>query len=68
MIPGQNGNHIEVRLIPNFHPTNIQPMWHGYLQLVLQLKSVVAYDNVAWSFVIGFTTKKCIQMRCFTIG
>jgi hypothetical protein len=29
-------------------------MWHNDLWLVLLLKSVVTYDDVAWSFVIGF--------------
>lgn len=55
-------------LIPTFIPTNIQPMCHGHLWLVLQLKSVVTYDDVAWSFIIGFMTKKCNCMKCFIIG
>ncbi len=29
-------------------------MWHNDLWLVLLLRSVVTYDDVAWSFVLGF--------------
>jgi hypothetical protein len=43
-------------------------MWHGFLQLVLQLDNVITYDDVARSFVIGFMTKKGSHMRHFLIG
>jgi hypothetical protein len=29
-------------------------MWHNDLWLVLLLRSVITYDDVAWSFVTGF--------------
>jgi hypothetical protein len=61
----KNDNCIKVQLISIFHPTNIQPMWHGHLWLVLQLRNVVAYDDMAWSFVTRFMIKKCNHTKCF---
>jgi hypothetical protein len=35
VVPSRKDSHIEVQLIPIFHPTNIQPMCHAHLWLAL---------------------------------
>jgi hypothetical protein len=40
-----------------FHSTNIQFMWHGHLQIYLQLKCVMSYIYMAQSFATNFMIK-----------